>query len=136
MQKIRTFFSFLGPHLQHVEVLRLGGESELQLSAYTTATATLGSELRLQPTPQLTAMLDVNPPSKARDQTRILTDISWVRFRCPTMGTPREYIHLVRRDEHGHFLSLIFLPRTHNSTLMKKITPISIGAPDQHSSKM
>ena len=42
-------FFFLGPHLRHVDVPRLGVESELQLPAYTTATATLdlGSELRL-----------------------------------------------------------------------------------------
>ena len=33
-------FSFLGPHLQHMEVPRLGVELELQLPAYTTATAT------------------------------------------------------------------------------------------------
>ena len=31
---------FLGPHLWHMEVLRLGVELELQLQAYTTATAT------------------------------------------------------------------------------------------------
>ena len=31
---------FLGPHPRHLEVPRLGVESELQLSAYTTATAT------------------------------------------------------------------------------------------------
>ena len=30
---------FLGPHLQHLEVPRLGVERELYLSAYTTATA-------------------------------------------------------------------------------------------------
>ena len=35
---ILFFFIFLGPHLQHVEVPRLGVESELQLLAYTTAT--------------------------------------------------------------------------------------------------
>ena len=33
------FFVFLGPHLQQMEVPRLGIESELQLLAYTTATA-------------------------------------------------------------------------------------------------
>ena len=33
------FFVFLGPHLQHMEVPRLGVELELQLLAYTTATA-------------------------------------------------------------------------------------------------
>ena len=34
------FFVFLGPHLQHMEVPRLGVKSELQLLAYTSATAT------------------------------------------------------------------------------------------------
>ena len=38
--KIFFFFFFLGPHLWHMEVPRLGLESELQLPAYTTATAT------------------------------------------------------------------------------------------------
>ena len=33
-------FCFLGPHPRHMEVLRLGVELELQLPAYTTATAT------------------------------------------------------------------------------------------------
>ena len=33
------FFCFLGPHLWHMEVLKLGVEWELQLLAYTTATA-------------------------------------------------------------------------------------------------
>ena len=31
---------FLGPHLRHMEIPRLGVEPELQLLAYTTATAT------------------------------------------------------------------------------------------------
>ena len=34
------FFIFLGPHLWHMEVLRLGAKSELQLPAYTTDTGT------------------------------------------------------------------------------------------------
>ena len=36
-----NFFFFLQPHLVHKEVPRLGVESELQLLAYVTATATL-----------------------------------------------------------------------------------------------
>ena len=32
------FFFFLGPHLQHMEIPRLGVEIELQLPAYTTTT--------------------------------------------------------------------------------------------------
>ena len=34
------FLPLLGPHPQHIEVPRLGVESELQLPAYATATAT------------------------------------------------------------------------------------------------
>ena len=35
-----SFFAFLGPHPRHMEVPRLGVESQLQLLAYTTAAAT------------------------------------------------------------------------------------------------
>ena len=38
-----------------------------------------GSEPRLQPTPQLTAMPILNPPSKARDRTRNLMVPSRIR---------------------------------------------------------
>ena len=48
-------FVFLGLHLQHIEVSRLGFESELQLLTYATAAR---SEPHLHPTPQLTATLD------------------------------------------------------------------------------
>ena len=61
-----SFFFFLGPHLQHMEVPRLGVKSELQLSAYTTAPAMQNpsnlhhrSEERQIP----------NPLSKAKDWT-------------------------------------------------------------------
>ena len=37
------FFVFLGPHLRHVEVPRLGAELDLQLQAYTTAHSNTGS---------------------------------------------------------------------------------------------
>ena len=52
-------FFILGPHLRHMEVPSLGVELELQLLAYTTATA-MGdpSEPHLLPTPQLMATLD------------------------------------------------------------------------------
>ena len=52
------FFYFLWPHLQLMEVPKLGVESKLQLLAYTTATATRESETLLRPTPQFRAMLD------------------------------------------------------------------------------
>ena len=37
---VHSFFSFLGPHLQHMEVPRLGVCLELQLLTYTTSTVT------------------------------------------------------------------------------------------------
>ena len=88
---VRFFFflSLLGPHPQHMEVFRLGVESELQLLAYTTATAmwdpshlfnlhhshsNAGSETCLRPIPQIMAMQGqiLNPLSKARDGIRNL----------------------------------------------------------------
>ena len=62
-------FCFLGPHQRHMDVSRLGVESELQLQAYASATAM----------PYLSCVCDLhhssrqcqllNPLSKGRDQT-------------------------------------------------------------------
>ena len=54
---IYYYYYFLGPHLQHMEVPRLGIESELELPAYTTATA-MPDPSTYAATPQLTAVLD------------------------------------------------------------------------------
>ena len=71
---------FLGPHPQHMEVPRLGVESELQLLAYTTATA--------MPDPSHICDLHhsswqrqvLNPLSEAQDQTCILMHASQIHF--------------------------------------------------------
>ena len=47
---LKNFFFFLGPYLWPMEVPKPGTESELQLLAYNTATATTGSKPHLQPT--------------------------------------------------------------------------------------
>ena len=73
---VSLFFFFLGPHPQHMESPRLGVKLELQPLAYTTATATqylsgvcdLHHSSRQRQIP--------NPLHEARDQTRILMDIS------------------------------------------------------------
>ena len=71
-----------------MEVPRLGVESELQMSAYTTATAM----------PDRTCICDLyhsswqcqilNPLGEARDQAHILLDTIWVHYCWATMRTP------------------------------------------------
>ena len=89
-----SFHSFilLRLHLWHMEDPRLGVESELQLPAYTTATAM----------PDLRCVCDLhhssrhrwilNPLRRARDQTRILMDPSRVCYHWATTGRP--LVHL------------------------------------------
>ena len=76
-----------------MEVLRLRVESELQLLAYTTATA-------IQ---DLCRICDIHHSSwqcqisdslgAARDRTIILMDASQISFHCATMGTPRKILN-------------------------------------------
>jgi len=74
------FFVFVGLHPWHTEVPRLEVESELQLPAYTTATA--------MPDPSRISNLHhsswqgqiLNPLSKASDGTCVLMDASQIHF--------------------------------------------------------
>ena len=70
------FFVFLGLHPQHMEVPRLGVQLELQLPAYTTATATRDPSLVFDLYHSSRQCLILNPLSDARDRTHILTDAS------------------------------------------------------------
>ena len=70
-----------------MEVPRLGFKLELQLPAYTTVTAT----------PDPSRICDLHhssqqrqilyPLSEARDRTCNFMLLSWIHFRCTTMGT-------------------------------------------------
>ena len=60
-------FSFLGPYLWHIEVPRLGVELELQLLAYTTATATWDPSCVFDLLHTLQHRQILNPLSEARD---------------------------------------------------------------------
>ena len=77
-----TFLVFLGLHPQHMEVPRLGVESELYLQAYTIATAMWNPNqvCDLHHSSQQCRIL--NPLSEARDQTHNLMIPSQIRFRC------------------------------------------------------
>ena len=77
-----SFFGILGPHLLHMEVPRLGVQWELQLPAYTTATATqvLIRICKLHHSSQ-------QCQSEARDWTCNLVGPSRIRFHCTTTGT-------------------------------------------------
>ena len=78
------FWSFLGPHLWHMEVSRLGVKLELQLLAY--ATAMPKQDLSLQHSSQQCWIL--NPLREAWDWTCVLMDTSWICFHWAMMGTP------------------------------------------------
>ena len=73
---VTFIFFFLGPYLQHMEVPGPGVESELQLPAYTTATAmaTLDPRHICDLHHILWQCQILNPLREARDQTHILMD--------------------------------------------------------------
>ena len=68
------FLFFFILHPWHMEVPRLGVELELQLPAYTTATATADLSHIYILSLSLWQLGILNPLSKGRDQTLILTD--------------------------------------------------------------
>ena len=80
-----------------MEVLRLGLKSELQLTAYTTATAMghLSHICDLHYSSQQRRIL--NPLIKARDGTPDLTVPSWIRFCCAQQELP---LHVLYRASH------------------------------------
>ena len=82
--KIKVFFRAAPTAYEHMEVPSLGVEWELQLPAYTTATARHDRS----------HVCDIHYTtahsllSDARNGTYIFTDTSQTRFCCATMGTP------------------------------------------------
>ena len=65
---------FLGPHWLHMEVSKLGVQSELQLPAYTTTSATWDPSLVCNLHHSLWQHGILNPLSKSKDPTHILMD--------------------------------------------------------------
>ena len=79
---------FLGPHPWHMEVPRLGVQSELQLLAYTTTTATSDVSRVCDLHHSSWQCQILSPLSEARDRTSNLMVPSGIRFCCTTRGTP------------------------------------------------
>ena len=115
------FWHFLLLHLQHGEVPRLGVQSDLQLPAYATATATATQDLshvcNLHHSSRQCQI--PNPQSKARDGTHILMDTSRVHFHRAFFffffltffkkKKKNEY-HLLSRKGKNYFIQLNSIP--------------------------
>ena len=69
---------FLGPHLWHMKVSRLGVKLEMQLLAYATATAMPYPSCICNLHHSSWQCLILNPLNESGDQTHILMDTSWV----------------------------------------------------------
>ena len=79
-----------------MEVPRLGNESELQLPAYTTATATRAPRDPIRVCNLHHGSWQHRIPdglSKARDPTHILMNTSRIRFHCATTVIPTTYFN-------------------------------------------
>ena len=74
------FFVFLGLCPWHMEVPRLGVKPELQLPAYTTATATLDPNHACDLYHNSQQRWILNPLIETWDRTLILMDSRWVRY--------------------------------------------------------
>ena len=109
LQKIKYLLAFifylfiLGPHLWHMEVPRQGVQSELQLLAYATATATsdLSQVCDLQHSSRQHQIL--NPPMEAKDRTCLFMGASQISFRWATTDG-NSYLFL------KHMQNLVLLP--------------------------
>ena len=74
-----------------MEFPRLGVESELQLLAYTTATATQDPHCVCSLHHSSGQCQILNPLREARDRTHHLVVTSQIHFHCTTTGTPPIY---------------------------------------------
>ena len=91
------FFVFLGLHPQHMEIPGLGVELELQLPAYTRATATPDPSHVCDLHHSSQQLQFLKPLSEAR-RTHNLMDASWIRFHFATTETPNIQNFRIKHD--------------------------------------
>ena len=90
---IYIYIYILGPHPRHIEVPRLGADSELQMLATATWHQNCIFDLYYHSSLQRQIL---NPLSEARDQTYVLLDTSQVCYHWATTGTPELYFNINR----------------------------------------
>ena len=101
-------FVFLRQHPQHMEGPRPGVKSELQLSTYTTATATSDPSWVCNLHHSSSQRRILNPLSKARDGTCILMDTSQICSHWAITGTPDHLFLIISSSVyHGHLVFLL-----------------------------
>ena len=123
-----SFFVFLGPRPLHMEVPRLEVESELQLPAYTTATATQDPSRICDLHHSSQQRWVLNPLSQARDRTCVLMDVSQICFCWATMGTPERAIFKVEINSVLVFnIPLCVLVCSHNLCVLVTNCPRDWG---------
>ena len=111
------FWSFLGLHLRHMDIPQLGVESELQLPAHTTATATKDPSHVCNPHHRSQQRWILNPLSEAWDGTHNLMVPSWIRFCCTTAGTSHS---LPSKSSQQRTRFLFFLTKSCSLSLSSK----------------
>ena len=82
-------FFFKGLQVWHMEVPKLRVQSELQLLAYTTATATQDPSPVCDLHHSSGQRQIPDPLSRARNRTYFLRDTNRIHFQCTTMGIPQ-----------------------------------------------
>ena len=102
--------------MQHMEVPRPGVESELQLSAYATATATWDLRCVCDLHHSSGKLWIPNPLSQARDQTLIFMDTSQVCCRCAPTGTQRPCLLLIYLLLYIYLFYFSATPMTYGSS--------------------
>ena len=110
------FWPFLGPLPWHMEAPRLGGKSELQLPACTTATATQDPSSICNRHHSSRRCQILNPLSEVRDRICVLMVPSWICFCCATTGTPSYTYFETDGTSLWHLLGItriVSLTRTH-----------------------
>ena len=82
--------------MQHMEASRLGVKSEVQLQAFTTATATWDRSYVCDLYHRIP-----DPLTEARDLTRTLMDTSQMRLRFATTGAPQSNLPKITQPGKG-----------------------------------